>query len=78
MTAYAARALKDPKLAEQAWASVLKQDPPFVPRRYTGIDVINPVDESPKLVTNEAAQWCLSIIEMLELIGDHIPDAAAR
>ncbi len=78
MTAYAARALRDPKLAAQAWASVLKQDPPFVPRRYTGIDVINPVDESPKLVTNEAAQWCLSIIEMLELIGDQVPGNAAR
>ncbi len=52
---------------------LLKQDPPFVPRRYAGIDVINPVDESPKLVTNETAQWCLSIIEMLELVGDSIP-----
>lgn len=73
MTAYAARALKDPKLAARAWASIAKQDPPFVPQHYAGIDVINPVDESPKLVTNETAQWCLSIIEMLELIGDSIP-----
>ena len=73
MTAYAAWALKDPKLAAQAWASIAKQDPPFVPRHYAGIDVINAVDESPKLVTNEAAQWCLSIIEMLELVGDYIP-----
>ena len=73
MTAYAARALKDPKLAAQAWASIAKQDPPFVPRHYAGIDVIHPVDESPKLVTNETAQWCLSIIEMLELVGDSIP-----
>jgi hypothetical protein len=78
MTAYAARALNDRKLALRAWASILKVDPPFAPTRYAGIDVVNPVDESPKLVTNETAQWCLSIIEMLDLAGDSLPPDAPR
>jgi len=78
MTAYAARAMKDPKLATEAWASILKENPLFVPQRYSGIDILQPVDESPKVVTNSAAQWCLSIIEMLELVGDYVPSNALR
>jgi hypothetical protein len=32
--------------------------------------VLNPVDETPRLSTNDAAQWSLAAMQNLALIGD--------
>jgi len=82
LTAFAARELKDDKLAERAWNEFLSSR--FRPGISTrslydsniikGPEVLNPVHENPRVSTNSTAQWGLNAIIMLELIGDKIPD----
>ena len=79
MTAYAAHVLKDAKLAARAWQEFFRAVPGnsrqgFVSRRLDGADVPNPVDEVPDVSTNDTAQWCLNAIELLQLIGDQLPE----
>ena len=75
MTGYAAWATQDPALAARAWETFLSPDRPsqFTSRRYSGPDVPVPIDENPDVSTNSTAQWCLNAIELLELIGEHLP-----
>jgi hypothetical protein len=81
-TAYAAHALKDPQLAARAWSIFLHQSGQgglnFLPQHYAGKDVVKPMDEAPGVSTNGTAQWSLSVIEMLELIGDSVPEENTR
>ncbi len=79
MTAYAARELKDPKLAERAWMEFLQGDNArfrtnLSPQTHhiAGPVVLHPIDEDPQVSTNGAAQWGLAAIENLELIGDTV------
>ena len=79
MTAYAAHELKDPKLAARAWQEFFRSVPGnsrqrFVSHRLDGPDVPVPVDEVPDVSTNDTAQWCLNAIELLQLIGDELPE----
>ena len=76
MTAYAARAMKDPKLTERAWQEFFRDGARerFVTKRLEGPDVPVPVDESPEVSTNDTAQWSLNAIELLELVGDALPN----
>jgi hypothetical protein len=45
-------------------------------RRIDGPDVLNPLDESPRVSTNSAAQAGLLAIEILELCADQLPNEA--
>jgi hypothetical protein len=79
LTAYAAARTGDPKLAERAWgefvrgAAGLGVHTDLTLRRISGPAVLNPVDEGFGLSTNATAQWGLTAIEDLALIGDHLP-----
>jgi hypothetical protein len=42
-------------------------------RRIEGPEVLNPIDESPRVSTNSAAQAGLLAIEILELCADQLP-----
>lgn len=83
MTAYAARALGDARLAARAWEEFLRPtigrgpQPQLVPRRFEGPGVPTPVDEAPGVSTNGTAQWSLNAIELLELVGDALPEEHA-
>lgn len=46
-------------------------------RNVTGPDALNPVEEDPRMSTNEASQTSLSCIEVLELCKDMLPTEAA-
>jgi hypothetical protein len=76
LTAYAAWKMKDPKLAVRAWKE-FNGDAPTTERsktvRITGPAVLNPVDESGWVWTNDAAQWSLSAMQNLALVGDAAP-----
>ena len=85
LTAFAAKELKDDKLAARAWDEFLggwskKSREPKGQRNIYGSkvveapDVLNPIHENPQVGTNGTAQWGLNAIMMLELIGDKIPD----
>ncbi len=85
ITAYAARELKDPKLAERAWQEFLEGDnrrfrTKLQPKtqRIDGPAVLYPVDEDPMISTNGAAQWGLAAIENLQLIGDTVETYGAK
>ena len=82
LTAYAAWKKRDEALARRAWKEFQSQDmhggiASDSPqggagrlRHVEGQDVLNPVDEVPRLSTNDAAQWSLAAMQNLALIGD--------
>ncbi len=80
LLAYAAVELDDPKLAAQAWENFLAnpgwQEPGnrFKTRKITGPETLRPMEVSPWTSTNETAQWSLNAIQLLQLVGDQIPD----
>jgi len=85
LTAYAARELKDPKLAARAWSEFFGGDNPRFRTRLdaktahvAGPDVLYAIEEDPMISTNGAAQWGLAAIENLELIGDSIEASAPK
>jgi hypothetical protein len=85
ITAYAARELKDPKLAERAWQEFLVGEnrrfrTNLQPKteRIDGAAVLYPVDEDARISTNGAAQWGLAAIENLQLIGDSVETYGAK
>jgi hypothetical protein len=83
LTAYAARELKDPKLAERAWAEFLQGEGRGTPlkvatRRIEGPAVLHATDEDPQISTNGASQWGLAAIENLQLIGDTVETYGAK
>lgn len=85
ITAYAARELKDPKLAMRAWQEFLEGDnrrfrTGLQPKteRIDGTAVLYPVDEDARISTNGAAQWGLAAIENLQLIGDSVETYGAK
>jgi len=82
LTAYAAWKKKDADLAARARREFQGQDQHgginyadgenarTRTRRIEGPDVLNPVDESPRVSTNDTSQWSLAAIQNLKLIGD--------
>jgi hypothetical protein len=79
MTAYAAFVKQDAALAERAWQQFLRPGPRgnsaglFSQTRREGANVPVPVDEVAGASTNNTAQWSLNAIQLLEMIGNHIP-----
>jgi hypothetical protein len=78
MPAFAAYVKKDAKLAQRAWQEFLGagkggKQTMFNIRKINGPDYPVPVDEGAGVTTNDAAQWCLNAIEMLEMIGKDLP-----
>lgn len=80
LTAYAATKLDDPKLAERAWSQLMadpgwqRPENRFRTKSIKGPETLRPMEVSPWTSTNETAQWCLNAIQVLELIGDQIPE----
>ena len=79
LTAYAAAVKHDTLLAQRAWQDLLdsrkgERGWTFAPKRVEGSEVLNPIEEIPRLETNGVVQWCLNAIELLELIGDSMPE----
>lgn len=81
LTAYAAVQNNDPALAARAWKEfysggagyAIRPDPRST--RVTGPASLNPVDESFALNTNASSQWGLTVIQMLALVGDRMPES---
>jgi hypothetical protein len=83
LTAYAARQLNRPDLAQRAWQEFMhgaggKQSQGwFETKRITGPAVLRPVDEAALVSSNGAAQWGLAAIECLALVGDAQPQGGS-
>jgi hypothetical protein len=78
LTAYAARALKDPALGDRAWAEFSEGNAASKTgwewKELSGPDVPEKVAEISSVSTNDTSQWCLNAILLLELVGDRVPE----
>ncbi|MGC4073724.1 MAG: Tat pathway signal sequence domain protein [Nibricoccus sp.] len=80
LTAFAARAKGDAGMGKRAWSEFFGGDDGREQRsarletkRIEGPDVLNPVDENPRVSTNATAQWGLAAIQNLALVPDSLP-----
>jgi hypothetical protein len=81
LTAFAARATGDDKLAARAWHEFFnppgpgraQHRPRNEARRIKGPAVLRPVDEADGVSTNDTAQWGLAAMQCLALVGDRMP-----
>jgi hypothetical protein len=80
LAAYAYAKTGNLAFAKKAIATVLTQGAGIAsPHIVTGTDTLRPVEEDPRMSTNEASQTSLQIIEVLELCKDQLPtEAVAR
>jgi hypothetical protein len=79
MAAFAAYVKQDAGLAQRAWEDFLGSSARggsrqmFSSTRIESADVPLAVDEVAAISTNNTAQWSLNAIELLELVGTHMP-----
>lgn len=79
LTAFAAIRKKDPQLAARAWREFFDgaagiRNPSQILHRIEPPEVLNAVEEAEGVSTNAVAQWGLSAMALLGMIGDQIPD----
>jgi hypothetical protein len=78
LAAYAYAKTGNVAYAKKAIATLLSQGAGIAtPHMVTGADSLRPVEEDPRMSTNEAAQTGLQTIEVLELCKDQLPTEAA-
>ncbi len=80
LPAYYARETGQDAWAEKAWDYFLKErrtegsSTTFYMNLVDKPEILAPVYEVNGVSTNKTAQWCLNAIELLELVGDQIPE----
>lgn len=79
LTAWTAHHRNDSRLAARAWRELLDdtwggRTRMFASRPVDGPAVVRPLREVPWASTNHTAQWSLNAIQLLELVGDHLPE----
>jgi hypothetical protein len=82
LPAYYANVTGDKAYAARAWDEFLnpraRYYPDFTLQKFEGIQSVQPVYEVRGASTNNTAQWCLNAIELLELVGDQLPEDSPR
>ncbi len=84
MAAFASFVKQDARLAQRAWQDFLGSSPRGTARqmfssvRIDGADVPGVIDEISGVSTNNTAQWSLNAIELLEMVGKHLPENDPR
>jgi PcRGLX-like protein C-terminal alpha/alpha toroid domain/PcRGLX-like protein central beta sandwich domain/PcRGLX-like N-terminal RIFT barrel domain len=85
LTAYAAWKTGDPAIAKRVWNEYFKTktDGPahdringlwaFKRETFSGVDSLNPVEETTWMNTNTTSQWGLATIQNLALVGHELP-----
>jgi hypothetical protein len=73
LAAYAYAHTKNPAFAQRAILA-LSRARAAVPRLVSGPEALNPVHEAPGVSTNDAAQTSLTLIEILALCSDALPN----
>lgn len=76
MPAYAAKVTQEQKYADKAWQAFLSPQTrvQFSPVAVIGSNALKPLMEVKNISTNNSAQWCLNAIQLLDMIGDNVPD----
>ncbi|WP_159518085.1 exo-rhamnogalacturonan lyase family protein [Sunxiuqinia indica] len=83
LPAYYAKRTGNQDYAKMAWEMFFNADSKwgvtsFKMEKFTGIQSLEPIYEVKGVSTNNTAQWCLNAIELLELIGDQLPEDNPR
>lgn len=81
LTAFAAAHRNDQAAIERIWREFLQtesEQQSYAPRLMSvqtteDLHTLRPFREVPWISTNHIAQWCLNVIECLELVGEHLP-----
>lgn len=78
LPAYYAKVSGDSSYAKRAWEEFLnigsRFQTNFEMKKFDGIQSLQPIYEVRVVSTNNTAQWCLNAIELLQLIGDQLPE----
>jgi hypothetical protein len=76
MPAYVAKVTNERRYADTAWKAFLAPGTKdqFTPRLVTGANALKPLEEVENISTNNTAQWCLNAIQLLEMVGDKLPE----
>ncbi|QRX63324.1 hypothetical protein JS578_10705 [Dysgonomonadaceae bacterium zrk40] len=64
--------------ANRAWNDFLGTQTHFNQKLFDNIETLEPVYEVEGVSTNNTAQWCLNAIQLLEMVGDHLPEKHER
>jgi len=82
LPAYYAKETDDKTYAARAWEMFFEAESRwqthFDRQKFEGIESLQPIYEIRGVSTNNTAQWCLNAIEILELIGDQLPEDNPR
>ena len=83
LPAYYASITGDQSYAERAWneffnAGEKRYHTDFDIVKFDSIQSLQPVYEVKGVSTNNTAQWCLNAIELLQLVGNEIPNDNPR
>lgn len=79
LPAYYAHVTGDTAYAKRAWDEFLNSRPryyhtDFTMKKFKGIQSLQPVYEVKWVSTNNIAQWCLNAIELLQMVGNQLPE----
>lgn len=76
LPAYTASKTNESRYADTAWNAFLAPgtNAQFTPVLVAGSDALKPVVEVKGISTNNTAQWCLNAIQLLQLVGDKLPE----
>ncbi|WP_294067461.1 hypothetical protein [Proteiniphilum sp. UBA1028] len=78
LPAYYAHKTGQRKWARRAWYDFLNTHTHFEPKLFDNIETLEPVYEVEGVSTNNTAQWGLNAIQLLEMIGDQLPEEHER
>lgn len=83
LPAYYAQGTRDKSYAARAWDSFLNvggsiYHTDFSMQKFDGPESLQPVYEVRGVSTNNTAQWCLNAIQLLDLVGDYLPEENPR
>ncbi|HQU72427.1 MAG TPA: DUF6250 domain-containing protein [Calditrichia bacterium] len=79
LPAYYALTTGEQSYAERAWDAFLNSgnrvyNTEYNMEKFDGIQTLQPVYEVNGVSTNTTAQWCLNAIELLQMVGDKLPE----
>ena len=83
LPAYYAKVTGDKTYSARAWdeffnAGAKRYHTYFDMQKFDGIESLQPVYEVKGVSTNNTAQWCLNAIELLQLVGNSLPEDNLR
>lgn len=74
LPAYTAKVTGSRQYAKIAWDAFLKSETKFQFSPVVVTDALKRLTEVKRISTNHTAQWCLNAIQLLDMVGDQLPE----